>query len=327
MHGRRTFMKRLPLGMRFVEALFRLSPTMSIVNMSLDQIEKSQTVVLPKNPLTDFLLGGMQKGVKVEERTIKGPGGHLLLRIYTPQHAASGPRPLVVYFHGGGWVLGSVSMGDWMCSTVARDVDAVVVSVDYRLAPKYKFPTGLEDCYAALVWSSENAASLDADARRIGVMGESAGGNLAAVVCLLAKERGGPRIRHQALLYPATDGSMSTESYQVYEDAIILSAADVRTFYRHYLEPDTDPVDWRISPLHAVDHSGLPPATIAVAGHDPLHDEGILYAEELTKLGVPVTLKEYPAMPHGFANFPHLGRDAKPAFIEITQAQRVAFYG
>lgn len=319
-------MQPLPFGVRFFEAVFRLMPGMSIAKMSLAQIENSQAQVLPDNFMVKLFLGGTQKGVKVEDRAITGPGGSLALRIYTPGHAAPAPRPLVLHFHGGGWVLGNLRSGDWMCSTVARDADAVVISVDYRLAPAHKFPAGLEDCYAALTWARDNAASLDADSGRIGVMGDSAGGNLATVLCLLAKARRGPQICHQALLYPVTDGRMSTNSYQTCKDAVILSAADMQAFYRYYLEPGMDPLDWRISPLHAADHSGLPPALIVVAGRDPLHDEGVLYAEKLAKAGVPVILKDYPQMPHGFASAPSLSRDSKPAFAAITRAQRAVFY-
>ena len=316
-------MTPLPLRVRILGALFRASPSKTISKMTLEQIYKSQTTALPQSFVTDLLLGGLQKGVQVEHLTINGPGGSLPLRIYTPEHAAtSGPRPLVVYFHGGGWVLGNLRLGDWMCSTVARDVDAVVVSVDYRLAPKFKFPAGVEDCYAALVWCYENAASLGADPDRIGVMGESAGGNLSAVVCLMAKARGGPKISHQALIYPATDATMSAESYRSNKDALILTTADIEATYPHYLGQDVDRRDWRLSPLHAPDHSALPPAIVVVAGHDPLRDEGAQYADKLKKSGVPVTLKEYVDMPRGFTNFPHFCRDAKAAFGEITQAQR-----
>jgi acetyl esterase len=294
--------------------------------MSLEQIENIQATVLPQNLLTRLLLGTLQPGVSVADRTIPGPEGPLLLRIYTPEPSSAIPRPLVVYIHGGGWVLGSTRVGDWMCSTVARAVDAVVVSVEYRLAPRHKFPAAVEDCYAALVWCSEHAAALGADAGRIGIMGESAGGNLAAVTCLAARDCGGPQVCHQALIYPATDGSMATPSHQQHKDAIILSAADAHAFYQHYVAADTDPRDWRLSPLHAVDHTRLPPAIIVVAGHDPLHDEGVLYAAKLQAAGVPVILKDYPAMPHGFANFPHLARDTRLAFDENTSAQRAALH-
>lgn len=318
--------KSLLPGVWMIETIFRLLPGVSIAKMSLEQIEKSQTQVIPDHFMVNLVLGGVQKGVQVINRSIPGPGGSLPLRIYTPGQAAPAPRPLVIFFHGGGWVLGGLRNGDWMCSTVARDADAVVISVDYRLAPRHKFPAGLEDCYAALTWARDHAAELGADPVRIGVMGDSAGGNLAAVLCLLAKERGGPQICHQALLYPAVDGRMSSRSYETCKDGAILSAADMRIFYQHYLEPGMDPLDWRISPLHAKDHSGLPPALIAVAGRDPLHDEGVLYAEKLAQAGVPVILKEYLEMPHGFASSPYMSRDTRAAFAAITQSQRDVFY-
>lgn len=326
-------MEKLAPGIRFVGAAMRLSPATSISRMSPDQVARMQKIPEPTNPVAKrlsgsmltLMMGGVQKGIKVEDRTISGSGGegnNIPVRIYTPNYAATGLRPIVVYFHGGGWVLGSLRMGDWMCSVTARELDAVVVSVDYRLAPQHKFPAGLEDCYTALLWCSENAASLGANAESLGVMGESAGGNLAAVVCLLAKERGGPAIKHQALLYPAAGGSMETESCRVNKDAIILTAADMETYYNYYVNADTDPQDWRVSPLFAPDFSGLPPAIIVVAGHDPLHDDGIAYARKLEGAGINVTLKEYPAMPHGFLNFPHFSRDAKPAFNEVIRSQR-----
>ena len=323
-------MPKLAPGIHFVGAAMRQSSSASISRMSCEQLEKMRNMTPPTNPvikglitpMSNLFMGGVQKGIEVEKRTITGPAGEIPLRLYTPTDALPGLRPLVVYFHGGGWVLGTAQMGDWMCSVTSRQVDAVVVSVDYRLAPWHKFPAGLEDCYAALKWCSENAASLGADASRIGVMGESAGGNLAAVVCLLAKERGGPAIKHQALLYPVTDGSMSTKSYRANQDAILLTASDMKAFYKYYLNSDTDPLDWRVSPLYAPDLTGLPTTIVLAAGHDPLHDEAVLYAEKLKAAGVAITLKEYLAMPHGFLNFPHISRDAKSAFNEVIHSQQ-----
>jgi acetyl esterase len=315
----------LTRGARLIGALMKNAPNVSIANMTADQIEAAQSGA-PAGPLvtafTSVLLGGVERGVAVSERVIDGPDGDLRLRVYSPERAAGSPRPLILYFHGGGWVLGSPEASDWLCSTVARDADAVVASVDYRLAPRHKFPAGLEDCYAATVWGSQEAASLGADPGRIGVMGDSAGGNLAAVVCLLARERGGPAIGHQALLYPVTDGSQSSDSYRANAEAIILTAADMRAFYGHYLGPDDDPLSWRVSPLHAPDLSGLPPAVVVTAGHDPLHNEGVAYARRLEQAGVPVTLHDYPAMPHGFLSFPRFSRDAGPAMAAVVRSQQ-----
>jgi acetyl esterase len=327
-------MEKVALGMRVIGTFFHLFPSMTITHMSPKQIEMCQQIEIPKNPVANFfgrnivnlMLGKLQKGVEVEDRSIPGPAGNIVLRIYTPERDMPVPRPLILNFHGGGWTIGALRGSDWACSHVALDVNAVVVSVEYRLAPKYKFPFGIEDCYTALVWCYENAAALGADASKIGVMGESAGGNLSAVMCLLSKERGGPKIRHQALLYPATDASMSSQSYQENKDAPLLTAEEMKIYYDYYLTADTDPLDWRVSPLYAPDHADLPPTIIVVGRHDPLHDDGVLYAEKLKAAGVPVTVDEYPAMPHGFFNFPYFSRDSKTALKKVCQAQCEALY-
>jgi len=196
---------------------------------------------------------------------------------------------LVLYFHGGGFVSVDLRVGDWMCGTVARDLDAVVVSIEYRLAPEHPFPAGLDDCYAGLLWTVEHAVEFGADPRRLGVMGESAGGNLAAVVALMARDAGAPIIAHQALLYPTT-GAGDTESRRANADAYILTAADMQRYGELY---GGDRTNWRVSPLRATSLEGLPPTLIAVAGHDPLHDDGVLYAEALRAAGVEVRLLDF----------------------------------
>jgi acetyl esterase len=223
----------------------------------------------------------------------------------------------VVYFHGGGFVFGDLRGGDWICGTVARDVGAIVVSVDYRLAPKHPFPAGVDDCFAALVWAAAHTDELGADAGRIGLMGESAGGNLAAVVALMARDADGPVVRHQSLLYPVT-GAYGSESRRANADAFILTAADMSKFDELYAG---DRNDWRVSPLAAPSLAGLPPALIVVAGHDPLHDDGVQYADALRAAGIDAQLIDYPAMPHGFLNFPRFARDAKPAMAAVVAAQ------
>jgi acetyl esterase len=221
-------------------------------------------------------------------------------------------------------------------------VGAVVVSVDYRLAPRHRFPAAVDDCYAALVWAAENAAGLgtgspsalgtvssagpgagssgQAAPPPIGVMGESAGGNLAAVMCLLARDRGGPKISHQALLYPPTD---MTRAPQKAVKALIIPEADMLAYRRLYLG-DADPADPRVSPLLAADHSGLPPALIQVGEHDPLREDGVRYAAALRSAGVPVRFTEYVGMPHGYLNFPGLCRAAPQAMAEICTEQAAA---
>ena len=212
-------------------------------------------------------------------------------------------------------------MGNWMCGLVAASVGAVVVSVDYRLAPEHVFPAAVEDCYAALAWAAGSAAELGATGR-IGVMGESAGGNLAAVTCLIARDRGGPVISHQALMYPATD--MTTGAPATADpSAPFLSAAEISAYRRLYLGPDGDPANPWASPLLA-DHAALPPALIQVGEHDPLRDNVVRYAEALRAAGVPVRFTEYVGMPHGFVNFPGLSRAAHQAMAEVCAEQSAA---
>jgi acetyl esterase/lipase len=275
---------------------------------------------MPDNAVTNFIFGKVAPGIQARDRTIPGPGGDIAVRVYRPVAAGgAGGRPLVVYFHGGGFVLGELRMGDWLCSQVARNVGAVVVSVDYRLAPRHRFPAAVDDCYAALLWAAENAGSLGAGGP-VGVMGESAGGNLSAVVCLLARDRGGPVISHQVLLYPATD---MTSVSPATASTPFLTAPEMRAYREHYLA-DADPSDPLLSPMLAEDHSKLPPALIQVGEHDPLRDDGARYAATLRAAGVPVRLTEYVGMPHGYLNFPGLCRCAAQALAEICAEQKAA---
>lgn len=282
---------------------------------------------LPGNGFTNRMFGTVVPGTEVRDLAISGPAGDIPVRVYRPAAAGRGAaRPLVVNFHGGGFVFGDLRMADWVCSSVAVTVGAVVVSVDYRLAPVHPFPAAVDDCYAALTWAAGNGADLGAvpaqegSAPRIGVMGESAGGNLSAVVCLLARDRGGPQISHQALLYPPTDMTSMSPSAA---NSLIISEPEMLAFKRLYLG-DADPADPRASPLLAGDHSGLPPALIQVAEHDPLRDDGVRYATALRSAGVPVRLTEYVGMPHGYLNFPGVCRSARQALAEICAEQAAA---
>jgi acetyl esterase/lipase len=295
-----------------------------IATMSDAQVIALQARPIPENAVTRWLFGAVAPGVAVTDQTVPGPAGDLGIRVYRATAAGprtAGGRPLVVYFHGGGFVLGGPDMGNWICGAVAARVGAVVVSVDYRLAPAHVFPAAVEDCYAALAWAAGNAAELDATGR-IGVMGESAGANLAAVTCLLARERGGPAISHQALIYPSTD--MTREDPAAANPrAPFLSAAEISAYKRLYLGPAGDPASSWASPLLA-DHAGLPPALIQVGEHDPLRDDGVRYAAALRAAGVPVRFTEYVGMTHGFVNFPGLSRAAHQAMAEVCGEQSAA---
>ena len=328
-------MARIGFGLRVWGWLTRRQ--LSAATMSEAAIIALQGRRVPANVVTNWLFGTVPPGVGVSDRSVPGPGGQIPVRVYQPAACESGDRPLVVYFHGGGFVFGSLDLGNWMCGTAAARVGAVVVSVDYRLAPKHRFPAAVEDCYAALAWAADNAGELGA-AGPIGVMGESAGGTLAAVMCLLARDRGGPAIRHQALVYPAADMTDARENGHAglcwlagddprtpdRQDAPFLSAAEMAAYKRHYLGPDGDPADPRASPLLAADHSGLPAALIQVAEHDPLRPDGKRYAAALRAAGVPVRLTEYVGVPHGFVNFPGLSRAAGQAMAEICAEQSEA---
>ena len=293
----------------------------SVAAMTDEKVIARQSIHVPSNALVNRFFGGVTPGTELRDLTIGGPAGDIPVRVYRPAGSPAGYRPLILNIHGGGFVFGTLRLADWMCSSVAVRVGAVVVSVDYRLAPLHPFPAAVDDCYAALEWAADNAAELGAATpARIGVMGESAGGNLSAVMCLLARDRGGPRISHQALLYPATD---LTTVPQPAGRSLIISGPDMHAYRRMYLG-DADPADPRISPLRAASLAGLPPALVQVAEHDPLREDGVRYAEALRSAGVPVRLTEYVGMPHGYLNFPGVCRAAPQALAEICAEQKAA---
>ena len=295
----------------------------SVAARSEEDVIAMQRRGMPESRVTDLIFGKTPPGVAVTNRSVPGPDGDIPVRVYRPVRSAAGPRPLVVYYHGGGFVFGYLRMGDWLCGQVASRVGAVVVSVDYRLAPVHRFPAAVEDSYAALSWVAANSAGEVGAGGPLGVMGESAGGSLSAVMCLLARERGGPAISHQALIYPATDMTAEREDVQM----PFLSSDEMAAYRRMYLGPDGDPANPWASPLLAKDHEGLPPALIQVAEHDPLRDDGMRYAAALRAAGVPVRLTEYVGMPHGFMNFPGLCRSAPQALSELCAEQTMALAG
>ncbi|MBW0089655.1 alpha/beta hydrolase [Pseudonocardia sp. KRD-184] len=314
-------MAPLDLRVRLLARVLRASS--SITTMDAAAIARAQTTTIPHNPVTDLLFGGVAPGVVLTDATATGQTGPIPVRVYRPTTAGAGPLPLVVNIHGGGWVLGSLDQSDWLCSQVAAGVGAVVVSLDYRLAPGHPWPAAGEDCYAALVDLVERAAELGADPRRVAVMGDSAGGNLSAVVALMARDRSGPAIAFQALLYPATDLTLGSPSIEENAQAPIIGKADVLAFRDHYLG-DQDPRDPYASPLFAPDHAGLPPALVQVAEHDPIRDDGLRYAEALRAAGVPVRATTYVGMPHGYLSFPRFCRAAPQALAELTAELRAA---
>jgi acetyl esterase len=300
----------------------RLAGLLSVSKMDDARLAKAQQQRIGHNVLTDLVFGPVAKGVESTDGSAKGEVGPVPVRVYRPRGAV-GALPLVVNFHGGGWTIGSLDSADWLCSHVAVGTHAVVVSVDYRLAPGHRYPAAAEDCYAALVDLVGRAAELGADPERVAVMGDSAGGNLAAVVSLMARDRGGPRIAHQGLIYPSVDLTMSSPSIDENAHAPVLTRDDCRAFRDHYLGGQ-DPRQPYASPLFAESHADLPPALVQVAEHDPIRDDGLRYARALEKAGVPVRLTRYVGMPHGYVSFPRICRAAPQALAELCAEQRAA---
>jgi acetyl esterase len=227
--------------------------------------------------------------------------GSIPLRVYRPAGVPDSTRlPGYVYFHGGGWVIGDLDTHDVICRQLTAEAGVSVVSVDYRLAPEHKFPAAADDAWAATRWVVAHAAELGVDAGRLAVGGDSAGGTLAAVVALLARDAGGPAIALQVLLYPVTDLAAESRSYQDFADGYMLTRDGMRWFTAHYLKAPSDAADWRASPLRAPSLAGLPPALVVTAGFDPLRDEGETYARRLRDAGVRVDYVCYGGMIHGF---------------------------
>jgi len=238
------------------------------------------------------------------------------MRVYRP--AVGEAMPALVYFHGGGWTIGDLDTHDVLCRQLAVGACCAVFSVDYRLAPEYPFPAAIEDCFAATRYIAENAEKLRI--RGIGVGGDSAGGNLAATVALLARDAGGPKIDFQLLIYPATDQRCATPSHERNGQGYLLTSESIRYFRRAYLPNEKDWTDWRASPLLAKSHANLPPALVIAAGYDPLLDEGRAYAERLN-----AAYREYPDMVHGFILFGGVIDTANAAVAECCAALRRAF--
>ncbi|MGA5540856.1 alpha/beta hydrolase [Mycobacterium sp. NPDC051198] len=241
----------------------------------------------------------------IEERTFPGPAGDIPVRIYWPAVPSGVPAPMVVFAHGGGFVFCDLDTHDDLCRSLANGIGAVVVSVDYRLAPEARWPAAAEDVYAALCWVARRGTELGGDAAKLVVAGDSAGGNLAAVTTILARERGGPEIACQALLYPVIAADFDTESYRRFATGFYNTRAAMAWYWDQYVPDTGDRAHPQAAPLHA-DLRGLPPAVIVTAGFDPLHSEGEDYAAVLAAHGVPVVYRNYAGAIHGFMTMPSL---------------------
>ena len=262
---------------------------------------------------------------KVENRKIPGPGGEIPIRIYSPIAAGSDALPAFVFFHGGGFVIGDLDTHDGLCRMLADDAGCRVIAVDYRLAPENKFPAAVDDAFAATSWVEANASELGVDANCIAVGGDSAGGMLSAVVCQMAKEKGKPKLCFQLLLFPGTHLDAKTASRQENREGYFLEGETLDWFFAHYVGSEADMSDARASPLLAKDFTGLPPAFVMVAGFDPLHDEGVEYANKLKAAGVTVTLADYPDLVHTFIYLQTVLPQAREAMKAAAGALKTAF--
>lgn len=305
-----------------VRLLGRALGTASITGRSDEEIVRMQQRSIGHNPVVDLLLGGLAPGVDVVEDTATGAAGRLPVRVYRPT-GATGVLPLVVLMHGGGWASGTLDVYDWLGSHLAAGAEAVVVSLDYRLAPAHRWPAAAEDCYAALAELVSRAPEWEADGDRTAVVGDSAGGNLAAVSTLMARDRSGPAIAFQGLIYPATDLTLGSASIEENAQAPVLTQQDILRFRDLYVPAAEDHRDPYASPLLAQDHTGLPPALVQVAEHDPIRDDGLRYAAALRAAGVPVRTTTYVGMPHGFLAFPRICRSAPQALEELCSELRL----
>ena len=262
----------------------------------------------------------------VEDRQILSNIGQAAIpvRIYAPE--GTGPFPVLVFSHGGGWVVGNLEIYDAICRTLTNSAGCITISVDYRLAPEHKFPAAAEDCYRAAHWVVENSVTFNGDPRRVAVGGDSAGGNLAAVVALMARDRGGPALVFQVLIYPVTDHyTAGHASYEENAEGYFLTRDEMIWFWNHYLPSEEEVKHPYASPLKAADLHGLPSALVITAEFDPLRDEGEMYAARLREAGVPVIATRYEGMIHGFINMSGVLDQSKRAFSQIAAELHKAF--
>lgn len=300
---------------------------LDMINSADGKPIEEMTVQENRNGLHAFyedLRGEKQEVGNVENVNIPVSGEEeISLRIYTPK--GEGPFPVLVFYHGGGWVLGDLEIVDPILRWVTNETETMVVSVDYRLAPEYKFPIAVEDCYDATKWVAENIQNYNGIPEKIAVAGDSAGGNLAAVIPLMAKDRGGPKISLQIMLYPVTDFSMNTTSYLENGQGNYLETAAMHWFADQYFNNDEDKANPYAAPLLAEDLTGLPPAVVFTAEYDVLRDEGEAYAKKLEEAGVPVELKRFDGQIHGFFWMPAIMDDAHEALRMINNALKKQF--
>ena len=284
--------------------------------MSLDELKVvSETSI---SPFVQRIFAGKQIPVnEIVQQNISGRQVDIPIRLYYPGEQKA--LPLILFFHGGGWVYGNLDSHDRFCRRITKDTGAIVLAVSYRLAPFYKYPTALEDCYDAFLWAVQNATSLSANPEKIIVMGDSAGGNLAAAVCLMARDQGHQLITKQILVYPVVSGKLNQPSIEKNADAPVLTKSRMQCFVDYYARDEADILQPYFSPLLVQDLSNLPPALIITCEYDPLQDQAQMYAERLQEAKIPVKLLDYPKTIHSFMSFPPFCPEALPAFTEVAK--------
>lgn len=300
----------------------------SVADMSLEEIRRARVTRLPQVPVLDplvqrfglALFGRPRADVAIEETTVGGAVGDRPARVYRPR-GLEPDAPIVVWLHGGGWVLGGPAQYDWVCTALAEDAGALVVSVDYRKAPEHPAPAAADDAVAATRWIAEHAAELGASGALV-VAGDSAGGNLAALVAVAVRDAGDLDLAGQALVYPGTDLTCSFPSIRTLADAPILTRDDIDAFRAHYLAGGVAADDPRVSPWFVEDLAGVAPALVQTAEHDPLRDEGTAYADRMAEAGVPTRHTRYVGMPHGFLSLPGTCPAAHQALAELVDFVR-----
>jgi acetyl esterase len=310
--------QRLAPEMQLLLRLFALAPkpelqTLSPTEARVELASRAKSVAGPALPIA-----------RVEALEIPGPAGPIQARLYAPEQREH--PPLLIYFHGGGWVRGDLDSHDNVCRFLAREADLNVLSVDYRLAPENPFPAAVEDALASFLFAAQNVGDLGADPDTTpAVGGDSAGGNLAAVTAQLAVAEGGPEPAFSLLIYPATDFSQKRRSYELFGDGFLLPERETDWYRSHYLADESAALDPRASPLLADDLSGQPPTYVVTAGFDVLRDEGEEYAKRLRAAGVPVAVRRHPGLMHAFANMMAVGGTPLAAMHEAAGALRMGF--
>jgi acetyl esterase len=315
----------MPLRTRAFWSVYRVLDRAPVMQQPADRVRarSEQRKRLFRLPVARVITGWPDRSVEISDTTMRlEDDTDLPLRIYRPKAGGAEPLPVVVNFHGGGWVSGDARQSEWWCAGVAAGAGVVVISVEYRLAPEHPFPTATEDCYAVAKWVAEHGAELGVEGARLAVMGDSAGGNLAAVVTLMARDRGAPDIALQVLIYPSVAVGVDFPSKHENADAPVLTAKDVANTPRLYLlGTDADTKDPYVSPLYA-EHHDLPPTLIQTAQYDPLRDEGAAYAAALRDAGVDVRLTNYVDAVHGYASLPGISPSAGQALAEAIEMIR-----